>query len=272
MEQQEQQAQDRAEPVPALDDVTAGLPDNVPADFAPIEELPHGHGPGQDDDDPLRRESQIAQEAFDLAARAAKAGDEDRAVQEYLRAAAAAEAAREWYLAAVSCQRVGDFLRTPKPPADLERALRMYRRAAAAYENCGLFAEARQLTYGVMYLRMRRARELRLSLLQRVELFLYWLVAGFGHRPLRLVGTALVMVFLYGLLYWAVGGAVGPDGQGPAGLFDSVYFSGITFATVGYGDFVPAPHARLIALTEGFVGAFLMSFFVVVVARRLAKT
>ena len=48
-----------------------------------------------------------------------------------------------------------------------------------------------------------------------------------------------------------------------------MYFSGIPFATVGYGDFLPAPHARLLALTEGAVGAFTMGFFVVVLANRL---
>ena len=48
-----------------------------------------------------------------------------------------------------------------------------------------------------------------------------------------------------------------------------MYFSGIPFATEGYGDFLPAPHARLLALTEGAVGAFAMGFFVVVLANRL---
>jgi hypothetical protein len=49
-------------------------------------------------------------------------------------------------------------------------------------------------------------------------------------------------------------------------------FCGITFATVGYGDIVPAPHARVLALTEGFLGVFLMGFFVVVLSHRLTKS
>ena len=48
-----------------------------------------------------------------------------------------------------------------------------------------------------------------------------------------------------------------------------MYFRGLPFTTVGYGDFLPAPHARLLALTEGAVGAFTMGFFVVVLANRL---
>ena len=48
-----------------------------------------------------------------------------------------------------------------------------------------------------------------------------------------------------------------------------MYFSGIPFAPAGDGDFLPAPHARLLAWTEGAVGAFTMGFFVVVLANRL---
>ena len=57
----------------------------------------------------------------------------------------------------------------------------------------------------------------------------------------------------------------------PLTLWHAIYFSGITFATVGYGDFLPAPHARLLALTEGVVGVFTMGFFVVVLANRLRR-
>ena len=43
----------------------------------------------------------------------------------------------------------------------------------------------------------------------------------------------------------------------------------MTFTTVGYGDLLPTPHARLLALSESAVGAFLTGFFVVVLMNRL---
>ena len=257
-------------PLPSNSAEAEELPVKLEADFAPLKEADTTDAADKSDPDPHHDESLRAQEAFELAAQGAEVGDEERAVRQYLKAANLAEATREWYLAAVSCQRVGDFLQNPKPPEDLERAFRMYRRAVAAYERCGLFDEARRLSYRLMCLKLRRARRLRLSLRVRVELVLYWATAGFGYRPLRVIGSAVAVVLAYGLLYWATGGVVTAGGTPrQADFWECVYFSGITFATVGYGDFIPAPHMRLAALTEGALGVFTMGFFVVVLAKQL---
>ena len=175
------------------------------ADFVPLPQAGAQAG-DRHDIDPYQYHSLQAQEAFDAAVAAAMAGEEERAVQEFLRASKIAETAREWHLAAVSCQRVGEFLATPTPPYDLERALRMYRRAIAGYEQCGLFAEARELAYCEMCLKLRRSRELRLPLMHVLELLLFWATAGFGFRPLRVIGTAVFLVVAYGLLYWVLNG------------------------------------------------------------------
>lgn len=246
------------------------LPVVVEADFAPIPETDANDIASGEVPDSHHEQSLRAQEAFELAAEAALRGDEDVAVRYYLKASNLAEAAREWYLAAVSCQRVGDFLQTETPPMDLERAFRMYRRAVASYEQCGLFDEARKLSYHLMSLKLKRADQLKLSPWTRLELSVYWATAGFGYRPLRVLGSALAAVLMYGLIYWFSGGVVA-SGASPraADFWECVYFSGITFATVGYGDFLPAPHMRLLALTEGAMGVFTMGFFVVILANRL---
>lgn len=243
--------------------------ENLAADFVPLKEVGPDASVHVDDIDHYQRDSLHAEEAYARAVEASTRGDHEQAVQEYLLAAKIAETAHEWYVAAVALERVGAFLQDPKPPLDLSRAFRTYHRAVAAYEQCGLYDEARRLMYKIQYLKLSRARELHLSIGRRTEMMLFWLIAGFGYRPLRLLGSAALIVISYGLLYWLTSGAVVASTRQPASLWECIYLSGTTFTTIGYGDFVPAPHARLLALSEGAVGALSMGFFVVILANRL---
>lgn len=253
----------------AIEEVTPDLPVDIQADFSPVTEHQATERISNRTIEPAHYESFQAQDAFDQAVKAAEDGKEELAVELYLKASKLAESAREWYIAAVACQRVGDYLRNPKPPFDLERSFRMYRRAVGAYHNCGLFAEARELSYRLMCIKMRRAAELQLPWWQRIELMAFWAIAGFGHRPLRVVNFAFLIVLSYAILYWNIGGIVSASSIENVTFQHAIYFSGTTFSTVGYGDFLPAPHAQLIALTEAAIGSFTMGLFVAVLAHRL---
>ena len=115
---------------------TGDAPGGPAADFAPARE-------SAADDDPFLKDSVLAQRHYDKAVAEADEGDETDAVIHFLRASKLAENAREWYLAADACRRCGDIYYSPEPPYDLERAVRLYRRAVAAYEHCGHFDGAR---------------------------------------------------------------------------------------------------------------------------------
>ncbi|MTI86074.1 MAG: two pore domain potassium channel family protein [Firmicutes bacterium] len=55
-------------------------------------------------------------------------------------------------------------------------------------------------------------------------------------------------------------------------IWDYVYFSGITFLTVGYGDIIPSSiPAKVIALLVGFVGLGSYSLFIAMMARKMFK-
>ncbi len=241
----------------------------VGADFVPLKEVSETASVKNHEIDRYQRDSLHAEEAFAHAVETANSGDYQKAVQEYLRAAKIAETAREWYVAAVSLERIGNFLCDPKPPFDLERAIRTYHRAVAAYEQSGHYDEARRILYRMQYLKMTRGRELRHSFEWRMEMYLYWLFAGFGFRPLRVVGTAITTVILFGLIYWLSGGVLAAGTHEPAAFSDCLYFSGTTFTTIGYGDYIPAPFARPMALVEGAVGVLSLGFFVVILSNRL---
>ena len=51
---------------------------------------------------------------------------------------------------------------------------------------------------------------------------------------------------------------------------DCLYFSAITFTTLGYGDFRPLEGwGRILAGSEAFIGAFMMALFVYTFARKM---
>ncbi|MBX9622222.1 MAG: potassium channel family protein [Gemmataceae bacterium] len=257
-------------PLPAPADVAAEFappPGDQTADFAPPPEAPEA----AEADDQYLGDSVEAQGLYDRAVKEAESGNEGRAVVHFLRASKLAESAREWYLAALALHAVGDIFRTPAPPYDLERAFRLYRRAVAAYEQCGHFAEAQALAYRVACVRLWNARTLGLPWWERAELFAYWAAAGFGHRPARVLLTALATVLVFAAIYWAAGGVQTPDGRPVGDPGTALYFSGVTFLTIGYGDLVPAPHVRGLAVVEGAIGVTTVSFFVVVLANRLRR-
>ena len=70
-------------------------------------------------------------------------------------------------------------------------------------------------------------------------------------------------VWLYGIAYWAMTahsplGAV--VGAGPLGTEDYIYFSAVTYTSLGFGDLVPTGHLRLVAGVEGLNGLILIGW------------
>jgi hypothetical protein len=54
-------------------------------------------------------------------------------------------------------------------------------------------------------------------------------------------------------------------------LGNGLYFSVVTFATVGYGDWHPLNWARMAAAIEGLLGVFVQSVFTVSFARKILR-
>jgi hypothetical protein len=223
----------------------------------------------------LLQESSKAEELIKTALQLASGGKEQEAVTHYLIAAKFAENASEWHLAAKALHALGVYYWKDGPDRDPDRACRMYRRAIAAHEECGEFEEARELDYFVSVERLLHAGELRIPVLARIEMFLFWVTAGFGYRPMRVLASSVVMILVFGFVYWKAEGIVAPgEDEGPVPVTDfasAAYFSGSTFLTLNYGDLLPARHVRWVTVLEGLMGITMSSFFVVVLANRLRR-
>jgi hypothetical protein len=94
-----------------------------------------------------------------------------------------------------------------------------------------------------------------------------WLM-GYGEKPFRPLCWAAGTILVFALLFWALG-AVGPQTSAP---LDHLYFSVVTFTTLGYGDLYPNPgFPRALAATEAVLGFLFMSLFLVVLTRRFIR-
>jgi hypothetical protein len=243
-------------------------PPEMKADFSPsVDESPTKDE--LSDVDEYLRESVLAEKLYTAAMSVAENGDDRQTVSHLMRAAKQAEKAQEWHIAAISLHAMADIFRNKGPERNLERAVRMYRRAIAAYESCGHFDEAADLEYLVCSMRLWNARELKLTKRLRIEMFLYWATAGFGYRPMRVIGSGIVMILAFGFIYWATGGILTADEAPITDFGSAAYFSGSTFLTINYGDLLPASHVRWVTVLEGLMGLTMSSFFVVVLANRL---
>lgn len=173
------------------------------------------------------------------------------------------------------CQRAGD-----KDAARqyFEEAEETYRNLRLHLEKAGLFEQAGQFFHREMVMR-------RLQMPARSGKRLFsWLVdlfSGYGEKPLNVVLFSLGLIVACALLYFLVGVRHGdlPLGlalergwaQNLADLFDCLYYSVVTFTTLGYGDITPHGLARPLAAFEAFAGSFTMALFVVVFVKKMTR-
>lgn len=93
---------------------------------------------------------------------------------------------------------------------------------------------------------------------------------GYGERPVRTLFAALLIIAISAVFYMFAG--VMKDGMfiNPSYL-ESLYFSVVTFTTLGYGDMAPVGVSRVIAMLEAFCGIVFMPLFIVGLSRKYLR-
>ncbi|MCU4718089.1 potassium channel family protein [Halapricum hydrolyticum] len=185
--------------------------------------------------------------------------------------------------------RLHEYVGTPAAADSIEGLEHTYLEGKQGATGTGDSETASMFFVRELRYRRRRyaahARASEHSLTHRADAALRWatngfldLVAGYGERPQRTLALALGVIVSSALLYPAVGGLVAGEEvvrYGTHGLlaaFDGLYFSVVTFATLGLGDVHPAGDAgRFVAASEGLAGAFLTAVFVFSLGRRVTR-
>jgi hypothetical protein len=97
-----------------------------------------------------------------------------------------------------------------------------------------------------------------------------WALCGYGERPIRTIGAFLLCIFTYAIAYTFLN-VIGPNGPIGGDFWEALYFSTVTFTTLGYGDMRPDGLARIFASTEALLGIFTISLFIFVFCRRMVR-
>ncbi len=100
---------------------------------------------------------------------------------------------------------------------------------------------------------------------------LYW---SYGQKPERLIWVMIISILLFGFLYSFFPNNFSDTTEGMKGepylirLGNSIYYSVVTFTTLGYGDISPKGFLRVIAGVEAIFGAITLGFLVAGLSRR----
>lgn len=105
------------------------------------------------------------------------------------------------------------------------------------------------------------------------KLLLDW-IGGFGTKPFNVFTTMLITITYFASLYLysPIMEISFKDSEISNEFIKAIYYSAITFLTIGYGDIKPMNEITAISsIIEGFIGVFLMSYFTVAFVRKILR-
>lgn len=160
-----------------------------------------------------------------------------------------------------------------------KEAEEVYRNLRRTYDASGYFQEAGAFFHREMIMRRKL---MPLWSAGRLWSKMVDLMCGYGELPPRVLIFSFLMVFGSAVFYLFLGvhtahGFLIFDAQAGAEenfwrYMTCVYYSVITFCTIGYGDIVPVGYSRPIAAIEGFIGAFNIALFIVVFSKKMTRS
>ncbi len=158
----------------------------------------------------------------------------------------------------------------------LLKAESTYRRLKFTHTNEGDYTKS-----GEFYIHEMRMKRERYSLEKKTELRAWWKLfwnwfynvsCGYGERPKRVVANALLVIVVFAMIYYLGEGITkGGEEDYEPNLREGLYFSVVTFTTLGYGDYSPKVDFQLLATLEAFTGAFTIALFVLVFGRQVMR-
>ena len=99
-------------------------------------------------------------------------------------------------------------------------------------------------------------------------------LCGYGVKPQLAIVWGVFVILVFTLIYWLRNGIrrlKDEDEDNRVSFGDALYFSMVTFTTVGYGDWYPTDKYRKFVMIEGLLGWLLLALFLVTLANVMIR-
>jgi len=188
----------------------------------------------------------------------------------YQQSGEACQTAKAWRSAGLSFAQSGDAYRKAEMWMESEEN---YCKAKMAYKEAGAYEDAGNMYYSEML--MKRMRMKKYSL-RRLVAYMFDLVCGYGEKPRNIVICCFVLILAFSFVYMFPNGLIYKGELEISGspwirYFHSLYFSVITFATLGQNEFQPTGYMRPFIMAEALLGIFMIVLFVLVLGRKMIR-
>ena len=152
------------------------------------------------------------------------------------------------------------------PHKDPHKALDVYQKLRETYKSQGELIDS-----GICFEKeMDKRREVG-GWKEKLWLSILWVLCGYGERPGRAFASFLVTIVVFAVIYMNLS-LINVDGTILRYDFgNALYFSVVTFTSLGYGDIRPTGIAKMFAGIEALLGIFLISLFVFVFCRKMVR-
>jgi len=159
-------------------------------------------------------------------------------------------------------------------PKNWEEVSTIYRKLKQAHQRYGDYGKAGEFYYREMECKKKELRTKGFSL-DWFKSFCYSFLkhsCGYGEKPLRVLRNWLILIFGFAIAYFFSKSISFSGTSMLEDIFQSIYFSIITFTTLGHGDMQPISNwGRGLVMTEAILGAIFIALFIFVFGRKMMR-
>jgi len=188
----------------------------------------------------------------------------------YQQSGEACQTAKSWRSAGLSFTQSGDAYKKALMWMEAEEN---YCKAKMAYTEAGVYDDSGNMYYKEMLMKRMRMKK---TSLKRFTSYMQDLICGYGEKPRNIIFSWIIVIVFFAIIYLFSNGLIY---QGSSNVSDgfllkafySLYFSVVTFATLGQKEFEPTGYVRLFVMLEALIGIVLITLFVLVLGRKMMK-